>query len=330
MRKNALIICSFVAALGVFGAFFRWLQNSISFDAETGLMKPGLLNVLVPAAIIIAAGLFYYLIVRLRKTYAALSDMYSVFRGTSIFYPIFAWTIAVIVILGGFILMINSAESALHGMYFVIAVLAVFTGICFPMICTAARSRYSPAMVSLFTTLPIVLFALWLITCYKANASNPNTWVYAIEIIACCIVTAAFYFIAGYPYGRAKPYYALFFAMLGAYLCIMTLADSRYVGQQFIFLGTAGMLLMECWMITNNMVEKTDAPEEELPEPEETEELPEEEPEEAEEVLPVKDEMTGHEPTIQAPATRSAPASERLKSLQEIDEIIKEYKNLNS
>ena len=62
--KAPLILTCYVCALGAFGAFFRWLQMQIAMDAETGMMKPGVLNVLVPLTIICAAVVFY---LRLKK-----------------------------------------------------------------------------------------------------------------------------------------------------------------------------------------------------------------------------------------------------------------------
>ena len=62
--KVPLILSCYVCALGAFGAFFRWLQMQVARDAETGMMNPSILNILVPLTIICAAVLFY---LRLKK-----------------------------------------------------------------------------------------------------------------------------------------------------------------------------------------------------------------------------------------------------------------------
>ena len=41
MRKSALTFTVTTLVLGIFGAFFRWLQNANAFDAETGCAIPG-------------------------------------------------------------------------------------------------------------------------------------------------------------------------------------------------------------------------------------------------------------------------------------------------
>ena len=41
MRNSAYPICITTLVLAAFGAFFRWLQNQVSFDLDTGLAVRG-------------------------------------------------------------------------------------------------------------------------------------------------------------------------------------------------------------------------------------------------------------------------------------------------
>ena len=41
MRKNAWVICCCTAVLAAFGTFFRWLQDQVCFEANTGLAVRG-------------------------------------------------------------------------------------------------------------------------------------------------------------------------------------------------------------------------------------------------------------------------------------------------
>ena len=50
-----------------------------------------------------------------------------------------------------------------------------------------------------------------------------------------------------------KQYNALFGAMMGTMMCIMTLADERYMGMQLILLASAGMLLLYTWILVRNL-----------------------------------------------------------------------------
>lgn len=324
--KNAMTITSFVCGFGAFGAFFRWLQTQAAFDAATGLIKGSILNILIPLLILGACAVFYTQLKKLKTAgFEPTDNMYATFRGKSIFFLILTWVIAAFLVLGGLLSLLGTAAYLRTGLDTTIALLAVFTGICFPMICTTGRARYAPQMVCIFMTLPIILFCLWLISCYKLNANNPNIWRYAVEILAVCSIIVAFYYSAGYPYGKVQPWKAMFATMLGAFMCFMTLADNRQAGAELIMIGTAGMLLMENWMMVSNM------PHVDKPAQEERTSAESEAAAETENIIPNGDEEiipAGQEPTIPEP-TKQAPERKKKDSADEDDgvsEIIREYK----
>ena len=322
--KVPLILSCYVCALGAFGAFFRWLQMQVAKDAETGMMGPSILNILVPLTIICAAVLFYLRIKKLVDGGNVLpTEFYSALKGSSVLCPVISWVIGGVTAIGGVVAMLNVALDAQRGLYTVIACLAILCGLSFPLICSAAHKRYSPGLTSLFMTLPVVMYCLWLIACYKANSNNPNLWVYAIEIIAVCCLIIAFYYTAGFPFGRARPRHAVYFCMMGAFLGIVTLADSRYMGLQLILLGSAGMLIMENWLIVRNVRNKDDAPEA-SPSPA-AEAVKAEEP--AQDGAPEPAEASdAPEPTIEAPAKKPKSVEDGSKLDSEVDEILREYK----
>lgn len=198
--RDSLIMACCVGALGAFGAFFRWLQMQIARDPDTGLMDPSVLNYIVPLIIIIAAAALLWLVrsldeYRLSRTeaeeyLAAHKDeteapdfgkceyptgLYEAMRFTSLAYIILAWLIAVIMMVGGVLTLADSALDAQRGFYVVISALAVLSGLSFPLVCNAARKRYSPSLVSIFMALPVIMYCLWLIVCYRANSNNPTS-----------------------------------------------------------------------------------------------------------------------------------------------------------
>lgn len=323
--KVPLILSCYVCALGAFGAFFRWLQMQVARDAETGMMDPSILNILVPLTIICAAVLFYLRLKKLVDDGNVLpTEFYSALKGSSVLCLVISWVIGGITAIGGVVAMLNVALDAQRGLYTVIACLAILCGLSFPLICSAAHKRYSPGLTSLFMTLPVVMYCLWLIACYKANSNNPNLWVYAIEIIAVCCLIIAFYYTAGFPFGRARPRHAVYFCMMGAFLGIVTLADSRYMGLQLILLGSAGMLIMENWLIVRNVRNKEDAPEV-SPSPA-AEAVKAEEPAQDESAPEPAETSDAPEPTIEAPAKKPKSGEDGSKLDSEVDEILREYK----
>lgn len=317
--KDALIISCYICALGAFGAFFRWLQMQIARDSETGLMNPNLLNIIVPLIIIAA---FVLLLVRSKnlahdgKVFP--TEMFEALHALSIVYYIASWLIAALMVIGGVMTVVNSTLDAQRGLYTLIAALAVCSGLSFPLICSAARRRFSPGLVSVFMTLPVIMFCLWLIACYRANANNPNVWNYAIEIIAICAVILALFHVSGYAFGRSTPKRTAFLCQFAAFMCITTLADSRYMGLELILVGTAGMLLLENWILVKNRC---------LPKDEPPQEQKKSEPEKVSEqdvVIPAGESESVPEPTLEAP-TRKSKAPEKKPDV--IDRILDEYKS---
>ncbi|MCF0138395.1 MAG: hypothetical protein HUJ66_08540 [Oscillospiraceae bacterium] len=318
MRKNALIMCCFVCALGAFGAFFRWLQNQITYDPVTGMTEPGLLNVMVPLVIVAAAVVFYLLPGRLLSGLSYPESMRETFRGTTVLHSAAAWIIGGVVAAGGIVTFFGTATDAQAGLFRFIAVLSVLCGISFPAICNSAKRNFAPGLVSVFCTLPVVIFVVWLVGCYMRNSSVPNLWSYGVEIITISCVIYAFYCDAGFAFGKPAPKSALFISMLAAFMCLTSLADSRFIGLQMILFGTGAMLLMYCWMIVSNMrTAQERAAEKETPKPgskpaEKPAEAPAEEP-----VIPAGKPLVTDEPTLQAPS----------RSDSEVDRIINELKN---
>ncbi len=323
--KAPLILSCYVCALGAFGAFFRWLQMQVARDAETGMMNPSILNILVPLTIICAAVLFYLRLKKLCDGEKALpTEFYAALKGSSVLCPVISWMIGVFTAIGGVVTMLNVTLDAQRGLYIVIAALGILCGLSFPLICSAARKRYSPGLTSLFMTLPVVMYCLWLIACYKANSNNPNLWVYAIEIIAVCCIITAFYYTAGFPYGRAKPRWAAYFCMMGAFLGFVTLADGRYLGLQLMLLGSVGMLIMENWLLIQNRADKAD--EAEVSPSPAAAAVKAEEPAQDEAAPEPAEASDAPEPTIEAPAKKPKSGESGSKLDSEVDEILREYK----
>ena len=62
-----------------------------------------------------------------------------------------------------------------------------------------------------------------------------------------------FFRVGCFAFHVEKPYNALFSAMMGTMMCLMSLADERYMGMQLILLSSAGMLLLYVWILVRNL-----------------------------------------------------------------------------
>ena len=260
MRKNALIICTFTCAFGAIGAFCRWLQVQIAFD-EAGLSVSSMWNYIVPIVLIAAAVCFYAFVSKYRRAGLTMTaDFYDTFQGSTKFFVPGAWILGAMMIFGGMVLIATLPDTLNKVLYRVLAGLAVLTGIAFPLTATGSQKRFEPGVNSLFATFPVLLFCLWLITSYKQNSTNPTVWAYAVEILALAAALLAFFYFAGYPYGRPRPGKSLYFSMLGSFLCIVALADDRNFGLQLMLVAAAGMQLFWAWMIVSNMYKPEEKP----------------------------------------------------------------------
>ena len=257
MRKNALIICSYTCAIGAFGAFFRWLQNQICYEVETRTMSSSVFDILIPLVIIAAAVAFYVLIKKhFESGLVPPAKLYEMFHGTTLIYPIAFWVLSAVMVLGGIITMMSVRFDPQATLYTIIGLLAIFSGVGFPLICTCAKHRYAPSFISILMTIPVVMLCLWLVASYRQNATIPSVSVYSIEILALCACIAAFFFTSGYAYGRVMPVECMLSTMFAAFMCFMTLSDARNVGLQFVICSCAGMLIVENWMLISNSHEK--------------------------------------------------------------------------
>lgn len=253
MRKHALTICCCTGVLAAFGAFFRWVQNQVSFEAETGLAVPGSIwPYLVGAWIAVAAVVLSVQCLRLKNQQRMhLPETFSeAFGGASRIAGVVAWVFGVLMAIGGVLLLVTIPAAELQRpLLRVLAVAAIVVGVTFPIQLHSAAQREASAATAAVAALPVVLFAFWLIVSYKMNIINPTISAYAVEILALCAATIGFYQIAGFAFGRPKAVRAVFWCQFAAFLCLMTLSDSRYAGAQCMFAAAAGMLLLQSWLV---------------------------------------------------------------------------------
>ena len=269
MQKRSLEISCYVCGAGAFGVFFRWLQDQMAFD-DAGLAERSVFNYLVPLAILASAVLFNRFIEQARseKLYIP-TDFCQALRNEGRLFTIARWVCGLVMAGGGVLLIATSETDKDASWLLALAFLAIASGISFPLVIGSANDKYGklrhPALACLGTTLPIVLYALWLIICYKQNALNSVIWSYLVEMMAIITAMMAFFRAAGFAYGAVKTWHSFFTIMMGVMMCIMALADDRYMGMHLIMLGAAMQLLLYEWLLIMNMQKKAVKPRVERP-----------------------------------------------------------------
>ena len=260
MQKKSLEVSCYVCGAGAFGVFFRWLQDQMAFD-DAGLAERSVFNYLVPLLILAAALLFNRFIEQAKseKLYIP-RDYCQALRNEGKLYTLARWVCGLVMVLGG-VLLVSSCETDKDAkLMFILAGLAIASGLCYPLLLASANDKYGklrhPTLASAGATLPVLMFALWLIICYKQNALNSVLWSYLIEMASVIVALLAFFRAAGFAFGAVKSWPTLFNIMLGVMMCIMSLADERYMGMHVIMLGAALQLLLYVWVLIKNMQKK--------------------------------------------------------------------------
>jgi len=255
MRKNALVMCCYVCVAAAFGAFFRWIQNMAAFETETGLYIPGSLwsKVLVLVCVAVLAGLLGLVVGLQKKQYLPAENCAAAFRGTTPLPPYLYTVLGVVMVLGGLILFVTSKYQTLQTVLRLLAFLTVLAGAGFAHMMAAPYKKRESAMLCLSSGLLVILGCFWLVVSYKLHSNDPSAWSYGMEIMAIGADTIGFYYLAGYAFGRVRPYRTVFFGLAGALLSLITLVDDRTLGMQMMFVACAGMLMYACWMIIANM-----------------------------------------------------------------------------
>ncbi len=258
MQKKPLEITCYVAGAGAFGVFFRWLQDQLAFD-EAGLNERSVFNLLVPALIVAAALLFHRFVsdMKERRLYAP-EDFCQAFYNPGKLFTAARWAAGVLMIAGAALLLMSSEADPHAEMIRVLCLLAALSGLAFPLTLGAANYEFlaHEKLVRLGMMLPVLMHALWLVLSYMQNSYNSVPWSFAVEIAAIIAAMMGFFRAAGFAFRVPDGHRALFAVMLGAAMCILALADERYMGMQLILLSSAGMLILYEWILVRNLKKK--------------------------------------------------------------------------
>ena len=258
MQKKPLEVTCYVAGAGAFGVFFRWLQDQLAFD-EAGLNEKSVFNLLVPVLVIAAALLFQRFLSDMKeRRLCAPDDFCEALYNPGRLFTAARWTAGLIMIAGAGLLLISSEADPNAGMIRVLCLLAALSGLAFPLVLGAANYEFlaHERLARLGMMLPVLMYALWLVLSYIQNAYNSVPWSFAVEIAAIIAAMMAFFRVAGFAFRVPDGHRALFAVMMGAAMCILTLADERYMGMQLILLASAGMLILYEWILVRNLKKK--------------------------------------------------------------------------
>jgi len=255
MNKKSLEISCYVAGAGAFGVFFRWLQDQLAFD-EAGLNERSVFNILVPVLIVASFVLFRRFVSgwKERHMYSPEDYCHALYNPGKLF-AILRWAAGLVMIAGAVVLLMSTETDPLVDWIRILCLLAFLSGLAFPFVLGQAnydRLAHEP-LVRAGVMLPVLMYALWLVLSYLQNAYNSVAWSYAMEILSIIAAMFGFFRAGGFAFRVPDGHKALFATMFGTAMCIMSLADERYIGMQLILLASAGMQLLYVWILVRNL-----------------------------------------------------------------------------
>lgn len=250
MRKDAFIMVLITAVAGIFGAFFRWLENMNAFEPDTGLMLPfAKTTVIMAACLIAAAAAFAVLAIVWTRRFSA--DRTTAALLTHSFLPeLLCRVCGGVLILLGLVLMFASPEQRHPALERLLAAASIFCGVALMFIAVKPASSGSANRSA--SLIPVLFCCVWLVCCYKNNAEDPVVWSYLVELLTVAATVMAWYELAAYHYGRGKPAAALFFVQCAAFMNITTLTDSRPTIKGVMFAMQAALMLMYEYTLVEN------------------------------------------------------------------------------
>lgn len=256
MQKKSLQLCGFTLILGIFGAFLRWVQTRRVFEPDTGLATPNSIwSYAVILMILLGAALILLWVRSLNKNSFPRSYP-SVFLMSGATSTVSAIVIGIIIAAGGLMSIVTAmTEKSYYSVFqLMLGFLAILCAICLTAFTMNAGKENSKNSGTLSSAIIVLFLCFWLIAAYKYSASDPVIWHFAPRLLAISSTILAFYFTAGFVFGRPKALSSLFFSLLGAFLCILTLADSYPTGEQLIVLAFAVEMLLLSYAQLKNMI----------------------------------------------------------------------------
>ena len=241
--------------MGAFGAFLRWLQNRTAFETDTGLPVSGATASVIFGiyCVLMVCGMLGVVLLH-RRRMAAPAEAEDAFRVEGIVSVVVGWALCAAFSVAGLRLMFTAGDGDFPLLQRLFGAFSILAGVCLPVL--PARRVYED--VSLLgrraaAVLLCLFYSYWLVFCYLSNIQRPVLWSYAPEILAVAAATMAAYYVAGWFYGRVKPWAAVFCLQLSVFFSLCALPDASGTALTVLMAASAGFLTMVEYIISSNL-----------------------------------------------------------------------------
>ena len=183
MQKTAITVTVSTLVLGIFGAFFRWLQTTSALETETGCFTPwhGTTIVFVIYCILAVAALLARELLWLRR-YTGDGDI-AALRSASGLPAVLGWAFGGIFVLCACVLMFTSAYSRYPLAQRLLGAFGILAGLSLPFL-PGKQDGSGRALGRAAATTVTLFCCFWLVCCWRTHSADPAVWRFVMEVLA--------------------------------------------------------------------------------------------------------------------------------------------------
>ena len=256
MRKIALTFTVTTLVLGVFGAFFRWLQLMNAFDSETGLPAPGAgTSIVLLVYCILAAAEICLLTILWLGRYDGAPGAGLALKCPGAVPMVLGWVLFAVFAAAACILLFTAGRASYPVLQRLFGAVGILAAVSVPFL--FGKKGGSAGSMGRTASVVLTLFAcFWLIFTYKTISPNPVVWSYALEMLAVAAFTVSMYSVTAFFFDAGKTPRALIALQLGAFFSIAVLFEERGTAMTALFGVSAAVQLLLEFLLISNLREK--------------------------------------------------------------------------
>jgi len=258
MQKTALTLTVTTLVLGVFGAFFRWLQLMNAFDEEGFPVAGAGVTVALIVYCVLAVAAICLLTLWWLRRYDRAVTAETALRCANLVPLILGWALCAAMAAASCAVLFTAGRSTTPLLQRLFGAVGILAGLSIPFLFGKKGGSGAGPMGRSAGVVFTIFCCFWCVYGYKSVSQDPIAWNYAFEILAILATTVAAYHVTAYFYGAGKPDRALIALQLGAFLCITVTFEQRPAAMTVILAVCAAAQLLLEYVLISNMWEKRD------------------------------------------------------------------------
>lgn len=255
IRAKNLAAPLLTAALGVIGAILRKIELNTVFE-PSGLAKQWQPITIALVVLSVLATVYFVFSSRGLKKLSAVEGYNEVFAGGGIIPFALSVLATAGIAVGSVLYYINGGETILSAVLMLVGAAAAVA--VFALAYGVFKKRGDAKTAAVFSTLFVLFVCFWMVLEYKFRSADPVLLDYVYDFLALCSAALAFYYKAGFAFGRPKPASTMMFSRISAYFCIVAIPGASGTAQLLYFISLAVLLLADMPTLTGNLKEKTE------------------------------------------------------------------------